>query len=174
MFEQYAQQDYQVKGLCKHLNQKHRSHGRIEQRSCDVIGVPKGDAVFKRWPSLRSVGPLDRHSITTNRQGEVQESHDVALFISSLPPRVRRLNQLLREHWSIENSEHYVLDVVFTEDTSRIGPGSAPEVAAAFRRRSLNILQQDTSLKKNIRGKRLRAGWDETNLDGIDTAFQAT
>ncbi|MEZ6050121.1 MAG: hypothetical protein R3C02_01850 [Planctomycetaceae bacterium] len=97
-----------------------------------------------------------------------------ALFISSLPPRVRRLNQLLRDHWSIENSEHYVLDVVFTEDAAgirhRLGPEAATARSADF---LLNIFQQDTSLKENIRGKRLRAGWDEAILDGIYTAFQA-
>ncbi|MEZ6051582.1 MAG: ISAs1 family transposase [Planctomycetaceae bacterium] len=152
------------------------SHGRIEQRSCYVIDVPKGDKVLSRWPSLRSIGLLYRHSTSTDKQGETKESHDVAFFIIiiSLPPCVRRLNQPLRDHWSIENSEHYVLDVVLTEDASRIRTGlSAPEVAAAFRRLSLNILQQDRSLKENIRGKRLRAGWDEAALDGIDTAFQA-
>jgi predicted transposase YbfD/YdcC len=174
LFEQYAQQEYQVDGLRQQVSQKQRSHGRIEQRSCYVIGVPKGDKVFQRWPSLRSIGLLYRHSTSTDKQGEVKETHDVAFFISSLPPRVRRLNQLLRDHWSIENSEHYVLDVVFTEDASRIRTGSAPEVAAALRRLSLNILQQDTSFKENIRGKRLRAGWDETILDGIYAAFQAT
>ncbi|MCA9024787.1 MAG: ISAs1 family transposase, partial [Planctomycetaceae bacterium] len=110
---------------------------------------------------------------TRDKQGKVQETHDVTFFISSLPPRVRRLNQLLRDHWSIESSEHSVLDVVFTEDASRIRTGSAPEVAAAFRRLSLNILQQNTSLKESIRGKRLCAGWDEAVLDGIYAAFQA-
>ncbi|MCA9024336.1 MAG: ISAs1 family transposase [Planctomycetaceae bacterium] len=173
LFEQYAQQDYQVQGLRKQIGQQQRSHGRIEQRSCYVIDVPKGDKVLSRWPSLRSIGLLYRHSTSTDKQGETKESHDVAFFIISLPPRVRRLNQPLRDHWSIENSEHYVLDVVLTEDASRIRTGSAPEVAAAFRRLSLNILQQDRSLKENIRGKRLRAGWDEAALDGIDTAFQA-
>ncbi|MEZ6054376.1 MAG: hypothetical protein R3C02_26470 [Planctomycetaceae bacterium] len=98
----------------------------------------------------------------------------MAFFIGSLPPRVRRLNQLLRDHRVIENSEHSILDVVLTEDASRIRTGSAPEVAAAFRRLSLNILRQDTSLKENIRGKRLRAGWNETILDSIDQAFQTT
>ncbi|MEZ6147780.1 MAG: hypothetical protein R3B91_20595 [Planctomycetaceae bacterium] len=86
---------------------------------------------------VQSIGLLYRHNVT-DKQGEAKESHDVALFISSLPPRVRRLNQLLRDHWSIENSEHYVLDVVFTEDASRIPHRLGPEVAAAFRRLSLN------------------------------------
>ena len=173
LFEEYAQDDYQVRGLHKQISAKQQSHGRTEQRACYVIGVPKGDKVFARWPSIRSIGMLDRHSTTRDKQGKVQETHDVTFFISSLPPRVRRLNQLLRDHWSIESSEHSVLDVVFTEDASRIRTGSAPEVAAAFRRLSLNILQQDTSLKESIRGKRLCAGWDEAVLDGIYAAFQA-
>ena len=173
LFEEYAQDDYQVRGLHKQISAKQQSHGRTEQRACYVIGVPKGDKVFARWPSIRSIGMLYRHSTTRDKQGKVQETHDVTFFISSLPPRVRRLNQLLRDHWSIESSEHSVLDVVFTEDASRIRTGSAPEVAAAFRRLSLNILQQDTSLKESIRGKRLCAGWDEAVLDGIYAAFQA-
>ena len=173
LFEEYAQDDDQVQGLHTQISAKQQSHGRTEQRACYVIGVPKGDKVFARWPSIRSIGMLYRHSTTRDKQGKVQETHDVTFFISSLPPRVRRLNQLLRDHWSIESSEHSVLDVVFTEDASRIRTGSAPEVAAAFRRLSLNILQQDTSLKESIRGKRLCAGWDEAILDGIYTAFQA-
>ena len=173
LFEEYAQDDDQVQGLHTQISAKQQSHGRTEQRACYVIGVPKGDKVFARWPSIRSIGMLYRDSTTRDKQGKVQETHDVTFFISSLPPRVRRLNQLLRDHWSIESSEHDVLDVVFTEDASRIRTGSAPEVAAAFRRLSLNILQQDTSLKESIRGKRLCAGWDEAVLDGIYAAFQA-
>lgn len=173
LFEQYAQHDYQVAGLRKQICTKQRSHGRIEQRACYVIRVPKDDPVFRRWPSVRSIGMVYRHSTIRDKQGEWKETQEVAFFISSLPPRVRRLNQLVRDHWSIENSEHYILDVVFTEDASRIRTGTAPEVAAALRRLSLNILQQDTSLKDSIRGKRLRAGWDEAILEGIYTAFQA-
>ncbi len=173
LFAQYAEDDYQIDGLRKQISAKRRSHGRIEQRACYVIAAPKGEQVFARWPSLRSIGMLYRHSTTRDKQGELQETHDVVFFLSSLPPRVRRLNQLLRDHWSIENSQHYVLDVTFSEDASRIRTGSAPEVAAAFRRLSLNILQQDTTLKDSIRGKRLRAGWDEAVLDRIYAAFQA-
>ncbi len=173
LFGEYAQDDYQAEGLRQQVSAKQQSHGRTEQRACYVIGVPKGEKVFARWPSLRSIGMLYRHSTARDRQGQLKETHEVAFFISSLPPRVRRLGQLLRDHWSIENSEHYILDVVFTEDASRIRSGSAPEVAAAFRRLSLNILQQDTSLKESIRGKRLCAGWDEAVLDGIYQAFQA-
>lgn len=71
------------------------------------------------------------------------------------------------------SSMHQVLDVTFTEDASRIRQGTAPEISASLRRMALNILQRDTTVKENIRGKRLRAGWDERILDQIWTAFSA-
>ena len=173
LFEQYAEVDYEVEGLRKQISAPKRSYGRTEQRACYVIAAPQDDSVFARWPALRSIGMLYRHSTTRDQQGELKETQTVTFFLSSLPPRVRRLNQLLRDHWAIENSQHYVLDVIFTEDASRIRTGSAPEAAAALRRLSLNILQQDTTLKDSICGKRLRAGWDEAVLDRIYAAFQA-
>lgn len=173
LFEQYAEADYDVEGLRKQISAPKQSHGRVEQRGCYVIAAPQGEAVFARWPALRSIGMLYRHTTTRDQRGESKETHTVTFFLSSLPPRVRRLNRLLRDHWSIESSQHYILDVIFTEDASRIRTGSAPAVAAALRRLSLNILQQDTTLKDSIRGKRLRAGWDEAVLDRIYAAFQA-
>ncbi len=83
------------------------------------------------------------------------------------------LSRHIRGHWAIENSQHWVLDVTFAEDASRIRKGSSPEIAAAFRRMALNILQRDTTQKENIRGKRLRAGWDEKVLDAIYAGFSA-
>ncbi|MEZ6148142.1 MAG: ISAs1 family transposase [Planctomycetaceae bacterium] len=87
LFEEYAQDDDQVRGLHKQISAKEQSHGRTEQRACYVIGVPKGDKVFARWPSIRSIGMLYRHSTTRDKQGKV-ETHDVTFFISSLPLHV--------------------------------------------------------------------------------------
>ena len=127
LFEEYAQDDDQVQGLHTQISAKQQSHGRTEQRACYVIGVPKGDKVFARWPSIRSIGMLYRHSTTRDKQGKVQETHDVTFFISSLPPRVRRLNQLLRDHWSIESSEHSVLDVVLQRTPAGFEPVRPPK-----------------------------------------------
>jgi predicted transposase YbfD/YdcC len=107
------------------------------------------------------------------RTGEIREHDETSFFISSLPPKIRTLSSYLRDHWKIENSQHYILDVTFSEDASRIRKGSAPEISGAFRRMALNILQRDTTLKDSIRGKRLRAGWDETMLDEIYSGFHA-
>lgn len=166
-FIEYMESDAPVKGLRKHVTVEN-SHGRVERREYHTIAAPK-DEVFSRWPGIRSIGKVYRHSESPH--GERDET---VFFISSLEPKVKRLSSLLRNHWKIENSEHYVLDVTFSEDASRTREGSSPEIAAAFRRMSLNILQQDTTLKDSIRGKRLRAGWDDEVLDKIYAGFNGS
>ena len=102
-------------------------------------------------------------------KGTIHE--ETMFFISSLPPRVRKLAKHLRGHWGIENSLHWVLDVTFREDDSRIRKGNGPEIASIFRKLALNILQRDTTLKSSIRGKRLQAGWNNDMLEAILTGF---
>ncbi len=81
--------------------------------------------------------------------------------------RTGHLASHIRGYWGIENSQHYILDVTFAEDSSRIRSGTAPLISSSIRRMALNILQRDKTVKDSIRGKRLRAGWDETMLDKI-------
>ena len=64
-----------------------------------------------------------------------------------------------------------MLDVIFAEDASRLRKGNGPEIASIFRKLALMVLQQDTSLKSSLRGKRLQAGWNETILEGILCGF---
>ena len=101
----------------------------------------------------------------------VQESTEIAYFVSSHKPKVRALAGRIRGHWSIENSQHHVLDVTLAEDASRTRTGTAPEISSAIRRMALNILQLDTTVKDNIHDKCLRAGWDEPVLERIWPAF---
>jgi predicted transposase YbfD/YdcC len=145
-FVEYGEQDYRVNGLRKHVT-INKSHGRQERREYYAIAVP-ADAPVARWPGLQTIGMIFR-----DRHGGGKTHQETTFFISSLPPKVQRLSRHIRDHWSIENSGHYVLDVTFSEDASRIRRGAAPEIAAALRRMSLNILQQDTTVKETIRGK---------------------
>jgi sigma54-dependent transcription regulator len=64
-----------------------------------------------------------------------------------------------------------VLDVTFAEDASRIRRGNSPELSGSIRRMALNIPQGDRTIKDNIRGKRLRAGWDDNALERIWAGF---
>lgn len=167
-FEACCDVDFQVDGLRRLVTQE-RSHGREERRQYYVLEASSADRkALKRWPGLKSLIMVFRQRTT----GETEQM-EMTYFISSHAPKVRALAKHIRGHWAIETSLHHVLDVTFTEDASRIRRGTAPEISASIRRLALNILQQDTTVKDNIRGKRLRAGWDEQVLDQIWTAFSA-
>ena len=158
--------DAKPPGLTQHVTRE-RSHGRQELRHYYTLPATTTDQkVLSRWPGLKSFTMVYRQRTI----GE-QESTEIAYFISSHAPKVRALAGHIRGHWSTENSQHHVLDVTFAEDASRIRKGSAPEISSAIRRMSLNILQLDTTVKDNIRGKRLRAGWDEQVLERMWSAF---
>ena len=73
----------------------------------------------------------------------------------------------MRDHWHIENRLHWTLDVTFHEDDSRIRTGNAPQNMTVLRHMALNLLKQEQSTKISLRGKRLKAGWDEDYLAQI-------
>ena len=148
---------------CK-TNEKNRN--RRETREVAVLPVPKDSKVFARWAGVATIGTIYR---AREINGKLEESQE--FFITSLPCTVRAISRHLRSHWSIENSQHYVLDVTFTEDASRIRKGNGPEITSVFRRLALNILQRDTTLKASIRGKRKLCGWDEAAFEKLIAGF---
>lgn len=159
-----ANHDY--KGVRIHKT-KERNRGRVERREVYVAPAPAELIESGQWIGLRSIGMIYRY------RNDGEESHAVTFFITSLPPRVKRIARHVRGHWGVENSLHWVLDVTFGEDDSRIRKDNSPEIAGIFRRLALSVLQQDTSIKSSIRGKRLQAGWNEEILEGILCGFTA-
>ncbi len=145
---------------------KEQNRNRRETREVTVRPVPKDSPVFARWPGLKTLGGIYR---TRTIHGVLEES--LEFFITSLPCQVRAISRHLRAHWSIENSQHHVLDVTFTEDASRIRKGNGPEITSVFRRLALNILQQDTTVKASIRGKRKLCGWSEPAFERLIAGF---
>jgi len=164
LFTAYGDEDWQGTRRCTQTEPPR--HGRSELREYIVAPAPKGLDVL--WCDIRSVGMVYRH-----REAKGKASDEVSYFISSLPPKVRALSKHVRGHWGIENGLHWTLDVTFSEDQSRIRKGGGPEIAAVFRRLALSILKQDTTLKENIRGKRVRAGWNNNTLQAILTGNAA-
>ncbi len=75
-----------------------------------------------------------------------------------------RFGEAVREHWGGENSVHWVLDVAFREDESRIRKGFAPSNFAVLRHIALNVFRQDSRCTRGIPTKRLKAGWDDAYL----------
>lgn len=144
------------------------NRGRLETREVVAIPVPRDSSVFRKWPGVRTIGGIYRSREVDGELGESQ-----SFFISSLPCRVKAISKHIRSHWSIENSQHHLLDVTFSEDASRIRKGTGPEITSVFRRLALNILQQDTSLNASIRVKRKRCGWDENAFEQLLAGIHA-
>ncbi len=145
---------------------KDKGHNREEVREYAVAAVP--EYLKSKWKGVQSVGMVFRTftDLTTDETTE-----ELSYFISSLPPKVRSLSKYVRGHWRVENSLHWSLDVTFAEDTSRVRKGNGAEVTSVFRRLALTLLQQDETINDNIRGKRLRAGWDNKVLDRFFRGF---
>jgi predicted transposase YbfD/YdcC len=135
------------------------SHGRREEREYYQVPLPPELAwVAEEWAGCCSLGQCISYA---ERQG--QETGDVRYYLCTTPVNAREFGAGVRGHWSIENSQHYVLDVTFREDESRIRKDDGPENFARLRRIALNILQLDKS-KGSIRRKRKRAAWNEAEL----------
>ena len=143
-----------------------RSHGRDERRQYYVAPAPAALVRGGQWQDVGSIGMVSRTRVING-----QESDEIAYYLSSLPPKVRQFAKAVRGHWGIENSLHWSLDVIFAEDQSRVRQGHSPLNLGMLRRLALSILRQDTSLKDSLRGKRLRAGWDEEVLLKLLTSF---
>ncbi len=78
--------------------------------------------------------------------------HEAQFYLSILPVKVKRLAKAIRGHWSIENQLHWMLDLVFAQDSSRIRKGNGPVITSMLRQLALMILTQDTQFKGSITG----------------------
>lgn len=138
--------------------QTEKGHGRIETRRCQVFS--KGDMIDpdNRWPGLKTA-----IKITSTRELRGKVTTEERYYISSLDAR-QPFNQYIRDHWKVENSLHWTLDVVFREDEQRKRDKRAAENFALVRKITLNLLKKDTETKASLVSKRLRAGWDKDYL----------
>jgi predicted transposase YbfD/YdcC len=133
--------------------EKDRGHGRIERRSLRVFQVP-ADAPLPGFPSARQMMMVIRERSTL--AGNPIDDPDVTFAITSLSrkeAKPRDLARMLRGHWCIENSLHYVRDVTYGEDGSRVRTGSGPRVMASLRNIAIAIhrLNGETNMRHATR-----------------------
>ena len=139
--------------------QWNEGHGRFEARRCWATSDLSWLAGREGWEGLRSVVFVESERFVGESLA-VEERY----YLSSLPADAKLLNEAARSHWAVENALHWVLDVTFQEDRSRIKKEDAPENFGLLRRLALCLLKRERTSKRSIKGKRLQAAWDDTYL----------
>lgn len=137
-----------------------QGHGREETRYCMMLSdIQNKIDPSDKWLDLQSIGRQDSMRVVNGKT-----TIETRYFISSLPNNAELLADSIRQHWGVENSLHWILDVAFREDDSRIRKDNAPQNFALLRHIASNLLQQDKSVSTGVKNKRLRAGWDNKYL----------
>jgi len=139
-----------------------KGHGRIEIRECWTLSDPEFlEYVRQRqqWAGLQTVG-----MVRAERRVNGKHSSAIRYYISTLANDARRMLNCVRQHWGIENRLHWVLDIAFREDESRMRKGNSPENFAMVRHIALALLKQERSEKVGIKAKRLKAACDRDYL----------
>ncbi len=136
-------------------------HHRREKRQVWAVSIDQMGDLYKQaqWSGLQTIVKVVRTRHLWNKT-----TQEVMFYLSSLPPYAQQLGKAIRQHWSIENQLHWVLDVTFGEDACRIRTGHAPENMALLKRWSINLLNQETNYKRSTRQKAKRASMDEGYL----------
>ena len=136
-----------------------KDHGRYEIRRFYQSAHLDWFADRDKWEGLKSVGMVE-----SIREIDGERSVDRRYFLSSLAVDVQTFARAVRSHWGVENKVHWIMDVCFREDQSRARAGYAAENLATLRRLALNLLKQEKSKKRGIRGKQLDASWNHAYL----------
>jgi len=132
-----------------------KGHGRTETRYYYTMPVPETLRTAHEWKGLKSIGMT-----ITYRHADLDCDGDVRYYINSFSSDAKRFASAVRGHWGIENSLHWVMDVTFREDESRIRKDHGGENVSWLRRLAISLIKRDATIKDSIRAKRVRAGYD--------------
>lgn len=144
-----------------------KGHGRIEERTTTVLSDIDWLQGARRFPGetrLPDAACLIRADSEVMAGGKMRR--DTRYFISSRPLTPEKASQAIREHWAIENRLHWVLDVTFAEDQSRLRKGHGARNMATVRHFALNLIR-GVADKRSIKSRRKLAGWDTQYLHTI-------
>ncbi len=137
-------------------------HGRIEERFCYT--VPANEFLspneLTKWEKLQTIVMIEAYVTFKNGKKKGEQMYQKRFYITNIEQDAARINWAVQSHWGIETKVHWVLDVAFREDDSRVRKGHADENFAITRHIALNKLKNEHSCKRGIKAKRKKAGWD--------------
>jgi len=144
-----------------------KGHGRLETRECfvcnDVLWLQD---MHPRWKTINSIIKIDAKREFKNKPATNASRYYIS-SIKNLAPEVALKS--VREHWGVENTLHWILDMSFNEDYSRIRKDNAPHIMAIIRHIALNLLQNCKPKRQSIKGLRKICSWDDATLTAIVT-----
>jgi predicted transposase YbfD/YdcC len=158
--------------VAKHFDQTCFRRGAPDRAACDAFDDTHGRLVrrrvfagtkaasleaLSRWPGLHTVLAVETLRST---KGTPKVETEIRYFLSSCRDDPVVLGRAIRKHWGIENAVHWVLDVTFREDDSRVRDQHAARNLAALRKIAINLVGRDGSTKASVRARRKRAAWD--------------
>lgn len=144
-----------------------KAHGRLETRYCRVIkDIDWLKQNYPQWNTLKAI--IEIESIRETKGRKVMEKR---YYISSTCRSAEKFLSIIRSHWGIENKLHWVLDMTYNDDYSRIRKGNAPQNMAVIKKISINMIRAAKQLpkysKKSVKIMRKLAGWDDSCLHDI-------
>ena len=145
-----------------------KDHGRIEIRECWTISDPEVLRYLRGFANWKNLTTVSR--IRAQRWIGEEKSSEDRYHIASITG-AKRLLGAVRSHWGIENGLHWTLDLAFDEDRCRVRKDHGPENLALLRHIALNLLKQEKTCKRGIKGKRLLAAWNQDYLLKVLTGF---
>lgn len=141
-------------------------HGRIEERICYAVAAKdyiSADELAK-WKNLETIVKIEAYVSYKNGKKQGHREYQERFYITSLTSIADKINYAVQAHWGIETKLHWVLDIAFREDESRVRKGHADENFAIARHIALNKLKNEYSCKRGIKAKRKKAGWSDEYL----------
>jgi predicted transposase YbfD/YdcC len=135
-----------------------KGHGRMESRTYTITDRIDFLTADEQWAGIKSIG-----SVTSVREINGITTENTRYFISSLPADEYLFAKAVRSHWGIENSLHWIMDIVFRDDECRIRKKHGPANFVTLKHITHNMLKSLPG-KKSMRVRRKRAGWDDEFL----------
>ena len=138
-------------------------HGRIETRTTTVIHDVEWLQIRHDWPGLNAVVMVE-----SSREVSGKTEMETRFYVTSLVMLAHLLGPVVRSHWSVENSLHWIMDMIFRDDECRVRTEHAPANFAAIKHMAQNLLR-NASGKTSLRSRRKAAGWDDDFLASLVT-----